>query len=829
MKFIDRFKIAHKLSVALIGSALCVGLGIGISAYFVGLQTVDRQRDQAMDASVQSSIIQVHDYLTGIDVDLKLFGSRADTATAIENFTRSYQEMGGAAAASVLQKAYIEGNPNPEGKRLLLDTTNGLAGSYDAQHKRFHDGFRSLVVERGYSDVLLLDPTGAVIYSTAKQDDFATSVAAGQPGADTGLGKAFVAAIAAKPGTIVFTDFAPYGPAHNAPMGFVAMPVFDGATPIGVMAMEISVEGLSANVSSAKGLGATGEVVIVGADGLLRSNSKFSTTPTVLTTKFDAQPIQDAAKRRVARGPGVYNGQESMIDAAPFVYHGVQWVIAAVQSQDEVMGPVNDMRNAMLAIGGVLLALAAITGIFISRSLSKPIGRLTQTMKQLAEGNLDVEVKGADRGDELGAMAQAVEVFRHNGHKMASMTDQERQAEVRRGSERADMMQTLQQAFGDVVDAAIAGDFTHRITIQFPDAELNELAGSVNRLVETVEHGVSETGEVLAALANTDLTQRMRGDYEGAFGKLRDDTNAVADKLTDVVGQLKETSSTLKTATSEILSGANDLSERTTRQAATIEETSATMEQLATTVLENAERARQASDVAGTVTKTAEEGGHVMAQATEAMEKITASSAKISNIIGMIDDIAFQTNLLALNASVEAARAGEAGKGFAVVAVEVRRLAQSAAVASSEVKVLIEQSANEVKGGSRLVADAAAKLEAMLGAARSSNALMDGIARESREQASSIEEVNAAVRQMDEMTQHNAALVEETNAAIEQTEAQARDLDRIVAVFTTTDANRAQYAPAPVGIRAMQDKVKQAAKSYLTRGNTAVKEDWAEF
>ncbi|HVW92110.1 MAG TPA: methyl-accepting chemotaxis protein, partial [Devosia sp.] len=241
-------------------------------------------------------------------------------------------------------------------------------------------------------------------------------------------------------------------------------------------------------------------------------------------------------------------------------------------------------------------------------------------------------------------------------------------------------------------------------------------------------------------------------------------------------------------------------------------------------------------------------GGRVMNEANAAMERITASSAKISNIIGLIDDIAFQTNLLALNASVEAARAGEAGKGFAVVAVEVRRLAQSAAEASSEVKALIEQSGTEVTSGSKLVADAAQKLAAMLEAARSSNELMDGIAKDSREQASAIEEVSTAVRQMDEMTQHNAALVEEINASIEQTEAQASDLDRIVEVFTLEDvgmpASRQTPAPAPAksaaaapargGIKAMQERVKQAAKSYLakgnTAGNTALKDDdWSEF
>ncbi|WP_338084733.1 methyl-accepting chemotaxis protein [Devosia subaequoris] len=174
---------------------------------------------------------------------------------------------------------------------------------------------------------------------------------------------------------------------------------------------------------------------------------------------------------------------------------------------------------------------------------------------------------------------------------------------------------------------------------------------------------------------------------------------------------------------------------------------------------------------------------------------------------------------------MEAARAGEAGKGFAVVAVEVRRLAQSAAQASSEVKTLIEQSAHEVKGGSRLVADAATKLTAILEAARTSNDLMHSIANESREQASSIEEVNTAVRTMDEMTQHNAALVEEMNAAIEQTEAQATQLDWIVDVFHVGEAT-APTLPAAASAKA---RVKTAGRAYLAQGNAALEPDWSEF
>jgi len=381
-------------------------------------------------------------------------------------------------------------------------------------------------------------------------------------------------------------------------------------------------------------------------------------------------------------------------------------------------------------------------------------------------------------------MAQTVEVFRANARQVMEMSDEEREASERRRQERAEMMQDLQRSFGEVVDAAVKGDFSRRVKAEFPEAELNSLARSVNNLVETVDRGLGETGEVLSALAHTDLSLRVRGHYEGAFGQLRDDTNGVCDTLSDIVQGLRATSRTLKTATGEMLSGANDLSQRTTKQSATIEETSAAMEQMATTVHDNAKRAASASAKARAVSQTATEGGIVMNKATEAMERITTSSGKISNIIGLIDDIAFQTNLLALNASVEAARAGEAGKGFAVVAVEVRRLAQSAAQASSEVKGLIQQSGIEVTGGSKLVAEAAQKLVAMLEAAKESSTLIEGIADASREQASAIEEVTSAVRQLDEMTQHNAALVEETNAAIEQTETQASELDRIVDVFT---------------------------------------------
>ena len=344
----------------------------------------------------------------------------------------------------------------------------------------------------------------------------------------------------------------------------------------------------------------------------------------------------------------------------------------------------------------------------------------------------------------------------------------------------------LGESLGALVKTVML-DMDLAITVYFE--KLTEESAERDRLAKAkIEAAVSMTGATLKSLAKGDLTARIDDEFDAEFQQIKDDTNAVADQLERIVLQLREMSRSLKSATSEILAGTNDLADRTTRQAAMIEQTSAAMEQLKHTVTENAGRVEQASAMAQAASDLAAEGGVVMVDANGAMERITASSSKISNIIGMIDDIAFQTNLLALNASVEAARAGEAGKGFAVVAVEVRRLAQNAAQASRDVKELIDRSEIEVKGGTQLVAEATAKLQRIVQSVQENGALMRDIAEATGTQASAIEEITIAVRQMDEMTQHNAALVEETNAATEQTEGQACDLDRMVEVFNVSDS-----------------------------------------
>ena len=425
----------------------------------------------------------------------------------------------------------------------------------------------------------------------------------------------------------------------------------------------------------------------------------------------------------------------------------------------------NSKLWSMLSVAAVLVAIVLASSFLLAKSIVTSIRRLETNIRNLADNAADT-ISHANGRDEVSAIARAVAYLRDKTVERLHAADGLKEAEQRRA----------EAARQEAEEARMRNEAERQAMFQAQQRAVHLLAEGLDR----VAHG--------------DLAARIDTPFGGELDTLRLALNGTVERLAEMMAHLRGTSKTLKVATSELLAGANDLADRTTRQAATLEQTSASIERLAETVANNAQRAEEASSRAVAVTETAESGGAVMTQANAAMERITESSGKITNIVGLIDDIAFQTNLLALNASVEAARAGEAGKGFAVVAVEVRRLAQSAAQASQEIKVLIEKSAGEVQGGSALVAEAASKLAAMVETARANNALLDSIARESNEQSAAIRELHSAVRTLDEMTQHNAALVEETNAAIEQTEAQASELDHVVATFTGAEAEQKRRA-----------------------------------
>lgn len=305
-------------------------------------------------------------------------------------------------------------------------------------------------------------------------------------------------------------------------------------------------------------------------------------------------------------------------------------------------------------------------------------------------------------------------------------------------------------------------------------------------------------GDQLEGMANGTIVDTLSEALPGEFNDIRLALKSTLTRFASFVRDLKASAHGLRTATESIASGARDLSGRTDTQSRAIENLSQATEQLSGTITDNAQRAELASHKADAATAIANRTGEVVVDANKAMVSIAESSSKISNIIGIIDDIAFQTNLLALNASVEAARAGEAGKGFAVVAVEVRRLAQSTATASAEVKGLIETSGREVNDGTRLVSEANAKVEALLQAISEASRLVTEIAGATKDQAATIGSVSDAVRLIDQITRHNVGLVRETNDAVSSADREALALDQIADSFTvdrpTTSTRRLRAA-----------------------------------
>jgi methyl-accepting chemotaxis protein len=334
-----------------------------------------------------------------------------------------------------------------------------------------------------------------------------------------------------------------------------------------------------------------------------------------------------------------------------------------------------------------------------------------------------------------------------------------------------------------VVAAASMGDFTRTFNVQGKDGVMRLLGEGINQLMHTNKVSLNEISRVLSAITRGDLTEKITNSYFGAFGELKESTNATVDKLTGIISQIKEVTDIVHNGVKEIASGNNDLSQRTEKQAVSLQETTINIKELTAAVLKNAENARKANQLAIRATEVASKGGEVIGNVITTMKGINDSSHKVVDIISVINGIAFQTNILALNAAVEAARAGEQGRGFAVVAGEVRNLAKLAAAAADEIKNLIGDSVEKIDEGSKQVTQAGKTMDEILSSIQTVQVIMGNITSASAEQSDGIEQVNKAIAEIDSVTQQNAALVEQAAAAAESVEEQTQSLAATVESF----------------------------------------------
>lgn len=444
-------------------------------------------------------------------------------------------------------------------------------------------------------------------------------------------------------------------------------------------------------------------------------------------------------------------------------------------SYDNSAARFKEVQTSIFVTLGIAVLMGLGAGIFSFLGISRPIQRSTIVMRKIADGDLSVEIPFIGGKNEIGEMARAVEVFKQNGMKVLEMNTQEAASHAKSAD--------LQSSVSEVVAAAVAGNFSRRITRDYNDADLNRFASSINELVSSVDHGVAETSRVVAALAGGDLTERMRGNFQGVFQELQNNFNATMTTLRSLLAEVRDAIDAINGSTSEMRASANDLSKRTENQAASLEETCAALEEISSTVKNTTGRALEASRMVDEARRSAEQSTTVVEEAVSAMGRIEHASAEITQIINVIDSIAFQTNLLALNAGVEAARAGDAGKGFAVVAHEVRELAQRSAGAAKDIKALVSRSGEEVVSGVRLVTATGNALALIQDHVLKINEYVHSIATAAKEQSTGLAEISAAVHQMDQMTQQNAAMVEETTADTNQLADEVTNLSRLISRF----------------------------------------------
>ncbi|WP_246191467.1 methyl-accepting chemotaxis protein [Aureimonas leprariae] len=480
--------------------------------------------------------------------------------------------------------------------------------------------------------------------------------------------------------------------------------------------------------------------------------------------------------------------------------------IARVNQRSEELSAASH-TNAYLLVGGTLFSgvLGLIGALVIAaKGITGPLNLLGQRMKELASGQLDVPVEGTDRGDEVGVMAKAVQVF-----KDAANQNKRLEAEAAE----AQQAQALSRDRQAAIDTAKAEDL--RVFVHAVEAGFDRLAAG-------------------------DLTARMTGSVAPEFEPIRTKFNDAVGSLEDAIGSVVAAVGSMRVGLNQITVAAGDLSQRTEQQAASLEETVAALSEVTRGINDTAGTAIQAQATAQSTQKTAEKGGAIVGQAVAAMTAIERSSAEIGKIIGVIDEIAFQTNLLALNAGVEAARAGEAGRGFAVVAQEVRGLAQRSAEAAKEIKDLIHVSSQQVGQGVELVTASGQSLDEIVAGVGSLAGVVSSIAHSAKEQAVSLKEVSTAADQMDKVTQQNAAMVEETTAAAQSLASETEELAGLTGRFKTKNggasaplavaARRPAAAPRPAPAPVAHRPVAQM-KHTGTGGVApqAQKDDWEEF
>ena len=524
-KKINNVKISVKMPVLVVLSATILALGLGFLSYSSASKSAIENAEKAVLSVLENRKASLNIYLHSIEEDIISVASNPFTYQAEKAFHDAWLLMGDD-VEKTLQDAYINNNPHPLGSKEKLDAAD-TGTAYDSVHATYHPWFRTFLQQRGYYDIFLFDLEGNLVYSVFKELDYATNVSTGKY-KDTDLANAFRAGAASSTkGSLHFFDFKPYSPSHGAPASFLSTPLINGdGEKTGVLVFQMPIERINAVMTPDTGLGETGETFLVGSDNLVRSASRFINSDEILQKKVESSAIRDAFDGKIGfEITTSYRKGSYEITAEPVNFNGVTWAMVAAINKAEIVAPVIKLRNEIILEVLVLLSIIGAIGYWVSHTITRPLSDTTKAMEELSKGKTDVEINAAERGDEVGDIARALQVFRDAMNEKAAADlerDERRQLDRKRTEHVESRISSFSTMVSDLLESfakSSEGMKDSSVALSAIAEQTNSQAGTVSESanaaasnIQTVSTASEQLRSSIAAIASDAQQSRVAAE-----------------------------------------------------------------------------------------------------------------------------------------------------------------------------------------------------------------------------------------------------------------------------------------------------------------------------